>query len=75
MNWIKYNDERMDLDYIAGYKADGDHIVFSAIENGQLQEVHHWEFDSTEERDKILEQLDRKCSASKLAADSTVGFS
>lgn len=74
MIWVKYKNERINLEDFTSYLALDNSIVFKAIEDGELKTVHAWEFDSEDERDKILEQLDRKSEARKLDTGSTVGF-
>lgn len=74
MIWVKYKDERINLEDFTSFMALDNSIVFKTIEEGELRTIHAWEFETAEERDKILEQLDRKCEARKLDAGSTVGF-
>lgn len=74
MNWVKYKGERINLDDFAAYCPLDNSIVFKNIENGELHTIHAWEFNSEEERDKILEQIDRKTEVRRLDPTSTVGF-
>lgn len=74
MIWVKYKDERINLDDFSCYLALDNSIIFKAVEDGELRTIHAWEFGSEEERDKILEQLDRKSEARKLDTGATVGF-